>query len=360
MNVSVPKLPPEETLKLTSQILTTKTWCFVTPGNGSMSPHCKFLSSGYVGGMQNQGSCRWDLVGNDVVFINENGQRTVLFDRVLVDHNGHMVMQGKSLLEPDVMHVLHERESISSLSQDTGEVVLIHHGTQRRRRNLVVVRANEASVHPSWPIDTPLEDRSWDLCTSFYGKEASFPPKDFAEYHVLQNKDQKWPAIHKLFHKGSPLWDYDYFLFPDDDIETSWGSINRMFEISRRQGLHLAQPALAQGSYYSHQITMRNEFFKMRFTNFVEVMTPLFSRFAMDVCAPTFAMSQSGWGLDYIWPHQLGNQTTRVAIIDETPVLHGRPVGQSYNIAAANAEMLSVLADYGASVDKREFGGLIA
>ena len=360
MNFSLPNLQPDVNFKLTQKSLISKSWCFVTPSRNTMSPYCKFLLSGYVGGIQNQGACRWDLVDNDIVFIDENGQRTALFDRFLFEQSGKLILQGRSLLSPEVMLVLHERDPISSIAEDTGEVVLIPQGMQRKRRNLVVVRANEASVHPSWPIDIPAEDRTWDLCTSFYGKETSFPPKDFAEYHVLQNKDQKWPAIHKLFHKASPLWDYDYFLFPDDDIETSWSSINRMFEISRRQGLHLAQPALAQGSYYSHQITMRNNFFKLRFTNFVEVMTPLFSRYAMDVCAPTFAMSQSGWGLDYIWPHQLGSQTTRVAIIDETPVLHGRPVGSSYDIKAANAEMLLVLADYGAGVDKREFGGLIA
>lgn len=325
-----------------------------------MSPHCTFLSSGYVAGIQNDGVCRWDLADNKVTFINENGRRTAHFDNISADHTGKLIMQGSSLLQPRVMHVLHERDPISKLAEDTGEALLIRLKHQRRRRNLVVVRANENSVHPSWPIDIPDEDRTWDLCTSFYGNDSFFPPKDFAEYHVLQNKDQKWPAIHKLFHKGSPLWDYDYFLFPDDDIEMSWSTINRLFEISRRQGLHLAQPALAQGSYFSHEITMQNAFFKLRFTNFVEVMTPLFSRFAMGVCVPTFAMSQSGWGLDLIWPFQLGNQTTRMGIIDETPVLHGRLVGQSYDIQAAKADLLRLVTDYGVRSDMLEFGGLLA
>lgn len=344
--------------KFTSEELASKTWRFETLGTGTKSPHCTFLSSGYVGGIQNDGSCRWELVDNIVTFINEDGRRTALFDRMLADDTGKLIMQGSSLLETGVTHVLYERDPISNLAEDTGEVRLMSKGLRRLRRNLVVVRANENSMHPSWPIDIPEEDRTWDLCTSFYGHESSFPPKDFAEYHVLQNMDQKWPAIHKLFHKASPLWEYDYFLFPDDDIETSWSTINRIFEVSRRQALHLAQPALAECSYFSHKITLRNDLFRLRFTNFVEVMVPLFSRFAMNVCVPTFAMSQSGWGLDYVWPHQLGNQTASMGIIDETPVLHGRPVGQSYDMEAAHAEMLQLMADYGARIDSSEFGGL--
>ena len=361
MNSEIPGLRRDDNFKLTRECLASKVWLFEKLGEGAVSPHCLFLSSGYVGGVPQLGSCGWDLIEDHIVFCNSHGVRMAIFDRVFfVGHTSQLIIIGKSLFENDVTLILHEREPISRLAEGLDHDVLQPQGVQRRRRNLVVIRANEHSVHPSWPIDIPAADRTWDLCTSFYGKEASFPPKDFAEYHVLQNKDQKWPAIHKLFHRSSAFWDYEYFLFPDDDIETSWGGINRMFEICRRQGLHLAQPALAPGSFYAHPITLRNQAFSMRFTNFVEIMTPMFSRFALEVCAPTFATSQIGCGLDYIWPHLLGNQTTRTAIIDETPVLHGRPIGQRYDIPAAYAEMVRVMAEYGASVDQREFGGITA
>jgi len=66
----------------------------------------------------------------------------------------------------------------------------------------------------------------------------------------------------------------------------------------------------------------------LRFTRFVEVMTPIFSRNALRVCAPTFAESRSGWGLDWVWPTLCEREgLDGIAIIDATPVRHTRPVG---------------------------------
>ncbi len=57
-------------------------------------------------------------------------------------------------------------------------------------------------------------------------------------------------------------------------------------------------------------------------------MAPVFSRAALRLCAPTFAQSRSGWGLDWLWPRLCDEAGLgRIAIIDATPVRHTRPVG---------------------------------
>jgi hypothetical protein len=60
----------------------------------------------------------------------------------------------------------------------------------------------------------------------------------------------------------------------------------------------------------------------------VEIMIPGFSRSALERLLPTLDESETGWGwgLDSVWPKLLGYED--VGIIDGTPVLHTRPVGQ--------------------------------
>ncbi len=359
MSVDQPELQSPENLILSKEKLVSKTWSFTSSSRGVVSPHCKFLISGFVSGILGHGACWWEFNANQLFLRDHTDRPTAAFDRFFMDSAGHLSLTGRSLLDADLIFILNERAAISEICEDSTDVSFISKNRQSRRRNLVVIRANETSVHPSWPIDVRTEDRNWDLCTSFYGDASSFPMNDFAEYQVLQNKNRKWPAIHKLFHRNSPLWDYDYFLFPDDDIDMSWGSINRIFDVSRRLNLHLAQPALGAGSYFSYKITLQNELFNLRYTNFIEAMIPLFSRFAMEICAPTFATSHSGWGLDYVWSYLLGNIPRSIAIIDETPVLHRRPVGNSYDTSAARAEMYRVMAQYGAPISQSAFGGLV-
>src|SRR6185436_6910282 len=124
------------------------------------------------------------------------------------------------------------------------------------------------------------------------------------------------------------LLNYESCWFPDDDLSTDGPTINRMFDLFQAHDLWLAQPALAAGSHVSHLITAVVPGARVRFTNFVEIMCPIFSRHALNVLGPTFAGSISGWGLDFVWPHLLGLPENRIAILDETSVLHTQPVGR--------------------------------
>jgi hypothetical protein len=72
--------------------------------------------------------------------------------------------------------------------------------------------------------------------------------------------------------------------------------------------------------------TLHNRSFRLRYTNFIEVMAPCFSAKALAKLLPTFDENLSGWGLDYVWPMLLGSQAN-VAIIDDVQILHTRPIG---------------------------------
>jgi hypothetical protein len=192
------------------------------------------------------------------------------------------------------------------------------------RRNLVVVRAGDASLHRQW-LDAP--ERDFDLFVSYYGGTPGMH-QEGADYYEAR-PGPKWPGLAGLLEEHAPaLAAYDAFWFPDDDLSTSAPVIDRMFSFFRAYQLCLAQPALTRNSYYTWDTLLQDRCCHIRYTRFVEVMAPIFSRAALQLCRPTFAESRSGWGLDWVWPglcRQAG--LGRMAILDATPVRHTRPVG---------------------------------
>ncbi len=140
----------------------------------------------------------------------------------------------------------------------------------------------------------------------------------------------KIPRVARLLRESAAdLARYDAIWFPDDDLALSPADVDRLFAAFHALDLSLAQPALREGSHYSHAITLESRRFFARYTNFVEPMAPVFSRAALRACAHTFSESVSGWGMDLVWPMLLGDPADRIAILDAVPVLHTRPVASS-------------------------------
>ncbi len=344
---------------LAASSILPRTWLLIRSDGAVLGRHARLLASGHIGGCPSIAERRWELIDGQLVFFDSRGCKTVVFDATSGTEDGLVMLRGTVRGADRVTYLLRERQPLSRIADETGDIGIVSSEPTGRRRNLVVLRADENSLHHVWDQDIPDSDRNWDLCISFYGKEDRFTRTEFAQYHVLQNRDQKFAALHKLMHRRSPLWGYQHIMFPDDDLMMSWSNINRLFETSQSFSLHLAQPSLLPESFGFHKIVFQNKAFRLRFTNFVEIMTPIFSREALEICAPTFADSPRGFGLDLIWPSQLGDQPDRIAVIDEVAVLHGRPLGGNYDVTQGHQEMIKVLNDYGCSWDIRERGAIL-
>ncbi|MET7773170.1 hypothetical protein [Nocardia sp. NPDC005366] len=211
-----------------------------------------------------------------------------------------------------------------------------------RRRNLVILRAGDASLHEKWL--TGPQPRTWDLVVSYFGDD----PHRFRGDDVtrLDRKGPKWPALHHVLtvDLAEVIDNYDYVWLPDDDLSTDTATINELFEYSARYRLSLAQPALTEDSYFTHEITLVDRRFELRYTNFVEIMAPCFSREFLTRCLPTFDRTQTGWGLDFHWP-RFAPDTSAIAIIDAVTVRHTRPVGGP-NLTAARATGIDPTREY--------------
>jgi len=194
------------------------------------------------------------------------------------------------------------------------------------RRFLVISPIGDDSVHRSW-LSEP-EARNFDLFLVHYGNRPDFG-RDDADFY-LSSKGFKWELLtHALRERPEVFERYDYIWCPDADIRASTTSVNRLFELCDRYALALAQPAIAAGEV-TYQALRQRLGVVLRYTPFVEVMCPVFSREAFHRVAPTFGESRSGWGLDLLWPRHFARK--QMAVIDAVGVEHTGPLfrGENY------------------------------
>ena len=191
------------------------------------------------------------------------------------------------------------------------------------RRHLVIPRVGRKSLHPHWLEGAPR--RNWDLHLCPFEPLAAEARANCTSSEVIPGP--KWAGLRELLNAWNGWREYEYIWLPDDDVLTTAENINRFFSTASALQWELCAPALHEDSYYAHYSTMRNRNCTARRIGFVEIMVPCFSRAALERLLPTLALSTTGWGwgLDSVWPKLLDYQ--RMGVIDDTPVLHTRPVG---------------------------------
>lgn len=202
-----------------------------------------------------------------------------------------------------------------------------------KRRNLVVVRAGRTSLHTLW-LELPYAQRNYDLLISYYDEDA---------FHAFETGDGvaavlvpggKWDGLYRTL-TGFDIESYDYFWLPDDDIAATAADVNAIFNLCRSSGLAVAQPALTRDSYFSHFIFSQCPGFRLRYTNYIEIMAPCLKREILIRGLPFFRDTMSGFGLDYIWCRWPESGAFRAAILDKVAVHHTRPVGNVLQAAMA-------------------------
>jgi hypothetical protein len=197
--------------------------------------------------------------------------------------------------------------------------------TKQARRNLVLLRAGDTSIHQQW-FGASGEERNWDFILNYFGDD----PGKFRSDDGLRidGKGPKLQGLHDCIRSHEELIRaYDYIWLPDEDLACTCAGINRMFEVCHERKLKLAQPSLTHDSYFTFPITLNCPQFRLRFTTFVEMMAPCFSRETLLRVLPTMTANYSGWGVDHLWTKMLESDPDAMAIIDEVQMRHTRPVG---------------------------------
>ena len=189
-------------------------------------------------------------------------------------------------------------------------------------KNLLITPVGRESKHPTWFNG---KNQNFDFLALCY-EEVDEAILKCATY-VFKNKDYKYPNFRQYAdtHKNI-INTYDFFFLADDDLDMSMGDINRLFEIANLFGLDLCQPSLSHQSHCSWAITLwcGDSRVILRYTDFVEIMCPLFSRKGMSLCLDTFGRNRLGMGLDFVWAGLLDYKN--IAVVDCVQVTHGRPI----------------------------------
>lgn len=200
--------------------------------------------------------------------------------------------------------------------------------THSSKRNLVIVRAGPSSLHNQW-LDLPYERRDFDIIVSYFDETAFSCHKAQAGVSAFFVKGGKWDGLYKtILNSGNLLETYDYFWLPDDDIACTGTDVNKIFRNMADQNIRVGQPSLTLDSYFTHFLLLHCPTFKLRYSNFIEVMVPCLRSDILREILPQFEDSMSGFGLDYVWCRLPGVGKYGAAIFDDIQVCHTRPIGK--------------------------------
>lgn len=186
--------------------------------------------------------------------------------------------------------------------------------------NCVFIPTGQDSLHrqllkgkADFDLHLLIYDKSynkWCNDTTFIGTDSGY--KMDMTYRYLQR--------HRDY-----LEHYEYFFLLDDDIEISTEEVNKLFSYMREYRLRIAQPSLVM-SYYTYEHTLHNPTCKLRYTNFVEMMMPCFSREALKLVLPTFEKKVRWMGIEWHWSLLVNTNKRDIAVVDDVKAIHGRPL----------------------------------
>jgi hypothetical protein len=183
-------------------------------------------------------------------------------------------------------------------------------------KNLVFVAAGDSSLHQHW-----LHCPDFDVYINYYGEIAGRYEKEGNFYSTY--KGTKYKILLQALEANPDLLDhYQNIWVPDDDIYLSAEGVCQMFRTFKEFDLMLAQPGII--GFISIPISAAVPFSRVRFTNWVEIMCPIYSRVCLQALKHTFTENDSHWGIEFMWNMVLGNPTDKIGIIDETPAVHTR------------------------------------
>lgn len=185
---------------------------------------------------------------------------------------------------------------------------------------------DHTNFHELW--SHPYVKSDYDIFVVYYGN-------NHHQYEKYK-KNVQWIDKHKgskfqnffWFYQNHPeiLDQYDYFFILDDDILFWSLDINQMFSIAREYELSICQPSFLPESVLSHKITLQNDATFLRYTNFVEVNTPLFNKEALINAMKVMDDRLIEYGVDYlyIWANGMYKKN-KYAVIDMVSCINPTP-----------------------------------
>lgn len=191
-------------------------------------------------------------------------------------------------------------------------------------KNCIILTTNKQLDGLQQYLD--IEHKSFDLIVIDYEAkigESKAREKDIELVYESEG-GYKFNNIKKCIESENLLHKYEYFWFPDWDLEINKEEFNDLFKLTKQYGFLLSQPSLSWDSFFSWKVTVHSPTFEARATGFVEIMCPLFHKSFLEQVLFSFDMNYSGWGLDLLWSKILVKE--KIGVIDKIIIKHKKPV----------------------------------
>lgn len=164
------------------------------------------------------------------------------------------------------------------------------------------------------------KNKNYDIVYVYYGNNNN----KFNIYKnncnfIIKHKGSKFQNLYYFYvNYKFVLNNYDYIFVLDDDILISPNDINTMFHISKKYNLFISGPSFKHSSNnkISWKININKPNNTLRFTNFVEVNTPLFKKTCLFNYLKYHNNDLLGWGIDFLYHMFNGMYKNKYAIID--------------------------------------------
>ena len=187
-------------------------------------------------------------------------------------------------------------------------------------KNLVFTSAGDHTNFDKIWLD---KERNYDVWVVYYGdNKAVYNNYKSKVDYIERRKGFKFQNFEHIY-KTKDLSQYERFFILDDDIVMSTEDINEMFRLSKKHKFWICGPTFKPQSRISHNITINKPKLAYRYTNYIEVNTPLFTKEALDNLMKVFDSKLIGWGIDhlYIWANGW-KEKKRFALIDLVPCIN--------------------------------------
>jgi hypothetical protein len=170
------------------------------------------------------------------------------------------------------------------------------------------------------------KNKNYDLFICYYGDKENKYSK-YSDFYV-ERKGSKFQNFKYFWDNDDRLQNYDYYFIVDDDITIDSININKLFEYSIKYDLWISQPSFdssQNNSLINHKITQNIKNSTLRYTNFIEVNSMCFSKWAISECMKIYDNSLVGWGIDWLFIWHLGkDKEDKYAIIDDILCINPR------------------------------------
>jgi hypothetical protein len=163
------------------------------------------------------------------------------------------------------------------------------------------------------------DNRNYDIWLVYYGDNEDNYNK-YSKYvnRIWKRKGTKFQNLYYIYNQNyNELMKYNRFYISDDDIIINTDNINKLFNISIEYDLWICQSSYTPESKISHDITARSENNILRYSNFIEVGVPIFSKDALKKFMKYYDPKLVEWGVDFLFIWANGKDIdNKYAIID--------------------------------------------